>query len=172
MESFHHQTAKGTQKPTAYESLEAKSSEKANDMRTAEHISVLAVLAAAVIGSATTIVSASASDADIGVRWSALSGGRIDPVIERCAGCNHTLAATESSLTPNTAILAEAKKPEGSRRTVTAFGFVIHNNKADQSTEWLTRDVETFGEAQHIRSWSRSDAEWQPQGLRLFSWSW
>lgn len=93
-------------------------------------------------------------------------------MIVRCAGCNHTLAGSESSLTPNTAKLAEAKKPEGSRPTFTAFGFVVHGNKGDQTSEWLTRDVETFGEAQQIRSWSRSDAEKQPQGLRLFSWSW
>ena len=171
-ESFHQQIAKGTQTPAAYESLEAKSSEKANDMKTNEHISVLPVLAAAVIGSATTMVSASASDADAGTQWSALSGGRIDPVIERCGDCNYSLVASESRLMPNTGILAEAKKSEGSHRTFTAFGFVIHSNKGDQRPEWLTRDVETFGEAQYIGSWPRSDAERQPRGLRLFSWSW
>ena len=108
-------------------------------MKIAEHISVLPVVAATLIGSAMAMGRASASDVDTGARSSALSCGQIAAVIELCSDCNHTMAAPESSVMPKTAILGEAKKPEGSRPTFTAFGFVIHGNKGDQTSEWLTR---------------------------------
>lgn len=114
------------------------------------------------------IVKASASDADTPAPAFEQNGA----AVHCCADCDHTLATAESSMMPNVRVSPVAEKLPKPRHTFTAFGFVIHGDRSDQRSEWLARDAAALSEAQAGRSLSRTDAERQPQGLRLFSWSW
>lgn len=89
-----------------------------------------------------------------------------------CMDCNRAFAAPDLEGCLNTAALAETARLTKSRHTVTAFGSIISRNKDAEKTEWRERDAAAFAETQLSGSWSRGDAERQPQGLRLFSWSW
>lgn len=92
--------------------------------------------------------------------------GQTAVALQSCAARDHVLA------TPEPLLRTSEAAPRNARHTVTAFGFVLSGNRDGGATESLDRDPAAFSEIQPSPSLSRADAERQPRGLRLFSWSW
>ena len=51
-------------------------------------------------------------------------------------------------------------------------GALIGVGASDESFQWPDREPTSFSDFPGSRSWGGSDATRQPQGLRLFRWSW
>ncbi len=51
-------------------------------------------------------------------------------------------------------------------------GALIGVGASDESFQWPDREPTSFSDFPSSRSWAGPDATRQPQGLRLFKWSW
>jgi len=51
-------------------------------------------------------------------------------------------------------------------------GALIGVGVSDESFQWPDREPTSFSDFPSSRSWAGPDATRQPQGLRLFKWSW
>jgi hypothetical protein len=59
------------------------------------------------------------------------------------------------------------------RKTFTYFtGALINGSRTSETREWRDRGAATISGLPSSRSWAGGDATREPQGLRLFSWSW
>lgn len=90
----------------------------------------------------------------------------------KCTGCNHAAAVTDLPARRTAVTLPEAAKPPKPRHTFTALGFVISGSRDGEKREWRDREAANFYQFPSSRSWAGGDANREPQGLRLFSWSW
>jgi hypothetical protein len=59
------------------------------------------------------------------------------------------------------------------RKSFTLFdGALIGGGASNKSFQWPDREPTGFRDFPSSRSWAEPDATRQPQGLRLFKWSW
>lgn len=83
--------------------------------------------------------------------------------IDGCARCNQALEATREAVTLNGSNVKELPKPSKPRHTAAVLGFVISGKGASENRWWEDGNDAVY---RQFRS------EGQPQGLRLFTWSW
>ena len=107
------------------------------------------------------------------------SGGNVSTSTNLGGSMTNAAAATHQKTMPREGIDCKAdslSKAAGGARPRKSFrlfdGALIGVGASSESFQWPDREPTGFSDFPSSRSWAEPDATRQPQGLRLFKWSW